>query len=417
MSMPINCSPLATYYAPAKFGTTLSRAVSGWTGAIDTITIHCTVGQGTAQHFCDFFAYTIDRAASCNYCVGEDGSIGISVPEPYRSLCSSDQSNDARAVTIEVSSDATEPFSVTSEAYEALLDLVTDICKRNKIKQLVWSDKKTDRVNHKNGCNMTVHKDYADKTCPGTYLYNKHQHIAEEVNRRLMPTINEFRIVGITATTIKAYFDAGKSKTVFNYRLYDTDLKEEKIGKTKANELNIAGLVPNKTYYIELFIDDSVLTPKITVNTLQDYPEEPNNVSFALADKRLDSCIYFTPIADWGYWGDLGYSKQYRISLIIEGNKSNISQDVKLDDFKQDHGYYKIKLSELSKDFLNGIQPGKNIQIGVQAILSKPGEAKIFDSNVINCSNSVFVDYTKQKVDNIYIKLGSYFKKAMLYLK
>ncbi len=32
---------------------------------------------------------------------------------------------------------------------------------------------------------MTVHRDYANKSCPGDYLYNRHGEIAAEVNRRL----------------------------------------------------------------------------------------------------------------------------------------------------------------------------------------------------------------------------------------
>ena len=65
---------------------------------------------------------------------------------------------------------------------------MTDICKRNGIKKLVWSTSKNDRVNHLNGCNMTVHRDYAAKSCPGDYLYNRHGQIAAEVNRRLGAT-------------------------------------------------------------------------------------------------------------------------------------------------------------------------------------------------------------------------------------
>lgn len=63
--------------------------------------------------------------------------------------------------------------------------MVTDICQRNGIKKLVWSTNKEDRVNHRNGCNMTVHHDYANKSCPGDYLYNRHGQIADEVNKRL----------------------------------------------------------------------------------------------------------------------------------------------------------------------------------------------------------------------------------------
>ncbi len=152
--------------------------------AIDTITIHCVVGQCTVQRLGDIFAPT-SRQASSNYGVGYDGKIGMYVEEKDRSWCSSNAENDHRAVTIEVASDTTEPYAVTEKAYAAMLDLVTDICKRNGIKKLVWSTDKNDLVNHLNGCNMTVHRDYANKSCPGTYLYERHGEIAAEVNKRL----------------------------------------------------------------------------------------------------------------------------------------------------------------------------------------------------------------------------------------
>lgn len=151
---------------------------------IDTITIHCVVGQCTVETLGNIFAPT-SRQASSNYGGGTDGKIGMYVEEKDRSWCSSNAANDNRAVTIEVASDTKHPYAVNDRAFAALLDLVTDICKRNGIKKLVWSTKKADRVNHKNGCNMTVHRDYANKSCPGDYLYNRHGEIAAEVNRRL----------------------------------------------------------------------------------------------------------------------------------------------------------------------------------------------------------------------------------------
>lgn len=154
---------------------------------IDTITIHCVVGQCSVETLGNVFAPT-SRQASSNYGVGVDGRIGMYVEEKDRSWCSSNGANDHRAITIEVASDTTEPYAVNDKAFAALLDLVTDICKRNGIKKLVWSENKSDRVNHKNGCNMTVHRDYANKSCPGTYLYNRHAQIAAEVNKRLGAT-------------------------------------------------------------------------------------------------------------------------------------------------------------------------------------------------------------------------------------
>ena len=154
---------------------------------IDTVTIHCVVGQCSVETLGNVFAPT-SRQASSNYGIGYDGRIGMYVEEKDRSWCSSNAANDNRAITIEVASDTKEPYAVNAKAYAALIDLLVDICKRNGIKALVWSTNKADRVNHKNGCNMTVHRDYANKSCPGTYLYERHAQIASEVNKRLGST-------------------------------------------------------------------------------------------------------------------------------------------------------------------------------------------------------------------------------------
>ena len=154
---------------------------------IDTVTIHCVVGQCSVETLGNIFAPT-SRQASCNYGIGADGRIGMYCEEKDRSWCSSNAANDNRAITIEVASDTKHPYAVNAIAYAALIDLLVDICKRNGIPRLVWSTSKADRVNHKNGCNMTVHRDYANKSCPGEYLYSRHAQIASEVNKRLGST-------------------------------------------------------------------------------------------------------------------------------------------------------------------------------------------------------------------------------------
>ena len=148
---------------------------------IDTVTIHCVVGQCSVEALGNIFAPT-SKQASSNYGIGPDGRIGMYVEEKDRSWCSSNAANDNRAITIEVASDTTSPYAVTDKAYAALIKLLVDICKRNNIKKLVWSTNKNDRVNHLNGCNMTVHRDYANKSCPGEYLYSRHGDIAAKVN-------------------------------------------------------------------------------------------------------------------------------------------------------------------------------------------------------------------------------------------
>lgn len=172
-------SPLVSY-------TKLSPNHSGKRNhVIDTITIHCMAGNASVETCGALFANP-SRKASSNYGIGSDGRIALYVDEANRSWCSSSSSNDNRAITIEVANNGGAPdWPVSNKAYAALLDLVTDICKRNGIKKLVWSTNKNDRINHKNGCNMTIHRDFSNKSCPGDYLYNRHGQIAAEVNKRL----------------------------------------------------------------------------------------------------------------------------------------------------------------------------------------------------------------------------------------
>lgn len=154
---------------------------------IDTISIHCTAGQGTAKQILDlshFNTYDPKKGSSCNYAVGKDGSIGLGVEEKDRSWCTSDKANDHRAITIEVSSDAKHPYAVTDAAYKALINLLVDICKRNGIKKLLWKGDKS-LIGKVDQQNMTVHRWFANKACPGDYLYNRHGQIAAEVNAKL----------------------------------------------------------------------------------------------------------------------------------------------------------------------------------------------------------------------------------------
>lgn len=154
---------------------------------IDTVTIHCAVGQFTAKQLLNlshFVEYDSKKGASCNYAIGYDGSIGLGVSEEDRSWCSSNSSNDHRAITIEVASETKHPYEVTDAAYKALINLLVDICKRNNIKELKWEADKS-LVGNIDKQNMTVHRWFANKSCPGDYLYSRHGRIAKEVNALL----------------------------------------------------------------------------------------------------------------------------------------------------------------------------------------------------------------------------------------
>ena len=155
--------------------------------AIDRISIHCVVGQCTAERIGEIFAPE-SREASSNYGIGLDGRIGMYVEEKDRSWCTSSGANDHRAVTIEVASDTAHPYAVKAAAFSALLDLCTDICRRNGKKRLLWLGDKEKTLAYTPKADemvLTVHRWFANKACPGEYLYSRHGEIVAEVTKRL----------------------------------------------------------------------------------------------------------------------------------------------------------------------------------------------------------------------------------------
>ena len=157
------------------------------THSIDRITPHCVVGQLSCESICGCFT-SPQREASCNYGIGTDGRISLCVEEKNRSWCSSSNANDQRAVTIECSSDKTAPYAMTDAVYAALIDLCTDICKRNGKSKLLWFGDKNKTLAYEPKADemiITVHRWFANKSCPGDWLYNRLGDLAAKVTSRL----------------------------------------------------------------------------------------------------------------------------------------------------------------------------------------------------------------------------------------
>lgn len=173
-------SPLVVY-------TGLSPNHSGQrTHSIDRITPHCVVGQLSAETICACFP--AGRDASCNYGIGTDGRVSLCVEEKNRSWCSSSSANDQRAITIECASDKTEPYAMNSAVYNSLIKLCTDICKRNGKKKLLWFVDKNKSLNYAPKSDemvITVHRWFANKSCPGDWLYNRLGDLAAKVTAAL----------------------------------------------------------------------------------------------------------------------------------------------------------------------------------------------------------------------------------------
>lgn len=182
------------------------------THSIDRITPHCVVGQLSAESICECFT-SPSRQASCNYGIGTDGKVSLCVEEKNRSWCSSSNANDQRAVTIECASDKTEPYAMNKKVYDSLIKLCTDICKRNGKKKLLWFGNKNKILNYTpkpDEMVLTVHCWFANKSCPGDWLYSRFGDLAEKVTEALGPsplqptksTVKESKSLDIVANEV-----------------------------------------------------------------------------------------------------------------------------------------------------------------------------------------------------------------------
>lgn len=147
---------------------------------ITKITIHHMAGIMSVEQFGNLVANP-NRQMSSNYCIGNDGRIGLFCPEQDRSWCSSSPWNDNRAITIEVSNNVYgEPWSISDAAYASLIKLCVDICKRNGIKKLEFTG-------DQNG-SLTYHYMFAATACPATWIRNHTTEICSKVNEQLNET-------------------------------------------------------------------------------------------------------------------------------------------------------------------------------------------------------------------------------------
>lgn len=146
--------------------------------SIKKITIHHMADDIALERLGEVFAEQ-DRQASSNYAIDGQGRVALYVEEGNRAWTSSSPDNDHQAVTIEVANDETGgDWHVSDTAYETLIELCVDICRRNGIQKLVYTGDERG--------NLTIHRMFNPNTlCPGPYLESKMPDIADQVNRRL----------------------------------------------------------------------------------------------------------------------------------------------------------------------------------------------------------------------------------------
>jgi hypothetical protein len=72
--------------------------------------------------------------------------------------------------------------------YKKLITLCVDICKRNGKKKLIWFGDKDKTLNYTPKSDemvLTVHRWFANKACPGDWLYERLGDLAEKVTKAL----------------------------------------------------------------------------------------------------------------------------------------------------------------------------------------------------------------------------------------
>lgn len=180
-------SPLVVYTKLSpNYNKRSSAPAYGYKECIKNIAIHHMAGALSLQA-CGNVFYT--GKGSSNYGVDNEGKVGMYVEEKNRAWTTSTR-RDFESITIEVAntpeSTKDKTWKVSDAAIRGLINLCVDICQRNGIKALVWSDDKNIRKSGANGCNMYVHRDYDNTYCPGDYLLSKLPYVAEQVNMILM---------------------------------------------------------------------------------------------------------------------------------------------------------------------------------------------------------------------------------------
>lgn len=265
---------------------------------ITRVTVHCYVGQATVYDMGAWFAQSTTQA-SCNYGIDRDGKVALIVEEKDRSWCSSNRDNDHRSITIEVASERANPYAVTSAAYDKLIDLLTDICKRNGKKKLLWFGDKQKTLDYKPANDemvMTVHRWFAAKECPGKYLYDRHRQIADTVTKRLGGTVEK----PVVDTTQK-----DNAKTIWKF-----------FKSRGLNDYAVAGIMGNlraESALSPINMQDS-FEPKLGYHD-SSYTKAVDNGSYN--NFLYDGCGY--GLAQWTYWSRkealLNYAKLHKKSI------------------------------------------------------------------------------------------------------
>ena len=145
---------------------------------------HHNAGVASGENVAKYMNNTT-RQLSATYIIGQNGEIFQTLDEKFEPYTTGNRSIDTRAITFEiVNSKGAPTWEVSDQAFNALVELSVDICKRHNIKELNYTGDKSG--------NIHLHEWYANTNCPGPYLKGKMGEYAKRVNEGLNPTFKPY---------------------------------------------------------------------------------------------------------------------------------------------------------------------------------------------------------------------------------
>jgi len=172
---------------------------------IDKIFVHHMAGVLTVEQCGGVFK---NREASAHYGIDGRGRIGQYVLEENVAWHTGNYSYNCRSIGIELSNStgASGGWKVSDTTIQRCIDLIVDICKRNKITKLNYTgDLKG---------NLCMHTWVSATACPGPYLKTKFKYIAEQVNKKLESANRTSPVKPVKAVAKKKYSGTLPTKTI-----------------------------------------------------------------------------------------------------------------------------------------------------------------------------------------------------------
>lgn len=170
-------------------GTNNNFSSKSYRKKVDLIVVHHMAGVLTPKQCNNALK---GRGGSIHYAIGNDGVIGYGIDESLVAWHAGNWPVNQRSIGIEVSnSKLNGDWPVSDKAFKALVKLVADIAKRNKLGKLVFKQ------------NIGYHGLYAATACCGPYLKGKFDQLIKEANAINYPPAKD------SFLPAKGYFGVG----------------------------------------------------------------------------------------------------------------------------------------------------------------------------------------------------------------